>query len=292
VPVALVLPADAQVFLGRLTRVDPDAVVRLRPAGSRAKSGAAGLREAGPDRGTLAPGQAPAESGAAGLPEAGRDRAPAPDEADRTALWAHLPWRVLVTREVAAPPPGDITVGAAALLAGFEGAGQHAGDPGPPTGAGAGVDVGGADAPVALADPPRRDHDWRWPLPPSMGTVVEEVPAQDIREVAAAAAGTLREIAQTGLGGRAVGVRVVREALLDHVAIAVETEAGEPVEVSQRLVQAVVRMGFLGPEAGAEDPVRVRLAGRWVGLAARYGTAWLPPRLGPLTVRPAPSPRA
>jgi hypothetical protein len=204
--VALVLPADAQVFLGRLTHLDRDAVVRLRPAGP-----------------------------------------------DRTVLWARLPWRALVTREVALVTPGDVTLGAAALLAGDDSA--------------------------------VRDHDWRWPLPPSPGTVVEEVPAQQLREVAAAAAGTLREVAETGLAGRAVGVRMVREALLDHVAIVVETGAGQPAEIPQRLVQAVVRLGFLG--AGS-DPVRVRLAGRWVGLAARYGTGWLPPPLSPLAIRPAP----
>ena len=49
---------------------------------------------------------------------------------------------------------------------------------------------------------------------------------------------------------------------------------GEPVPVSQRLVQAVSRMGFLGP-AGVDGPdVRVRTAGRWVGLSAPYGVAW------------------
>jgi hypothetical protein len=238
-----VAPADARVFLGRLTRLDRDAVVRLRPTG-----------------------------------------------AGRTALWARLPWGVLVTREVAVAVPGDVTVGAAALLAAEE------------------------------AMPPPRDHEWRWPLPRAAGVVVEEVPARRLREVAAAAAGTLREVSVAGLGGRPVGVRVLREALLDHVAIVVETGtgpaparplaagerapeergpgepgAGEPgagrVEVPQRLVQAVVRMGFLGPAdppAGepAEESVRVRRSDRWVGLAARYGTAWLPPPAGPLTVRP------
>ena len=42
----------------------------------------------------------------------------------------------------------------------------------------------------------------------------------------------------------------------------------------KRLVQAVVRMGFLG-QAGDTGAVRVLRAGRWVGLAAAYGTAWL-----------------
>jgi hypothetical protein len=54
------------------------------------------------------------------------------------------------------------------------------------------------------------------------------------------------------------------------------------LEIPQRLVQAVVRMGFLG---SGDVPVRVRSAQRWVGLAARYGTAWLPP--AGLAVRPA-----
>jgi hypothetical protein len=119
--------------------------------------------------------------------------------------------------------------------------------------------------------------------------VVEEVPGARLREVAAAAAGTLREVTQTGLEGRPVGVRVLREALLDHVAVVVETAGVGRVEVPQRLVQALVRMGFLGPDEADqadEPPVRVRRADDWVGLAARFGTAWLPPP-DPLAVRPA-----
>ena len=203
-----VLPADAQVFLGRLTHVDPRAVVRLR---------------------TSTPG--------------------------RVALWGRLPWRPLVTREVAASPPaGDLTVGAAELLAARE------------------------------AWPPRRDAEWRWPLPAPASEVVEEVPAAEIREIASAAAATVRRVSADGLAGRPVGARVLREALLDHVAVVIKTPDGERLEVPQRLVQAVVRMGFLGP-SGTGGPVRVRRAGSWVGLAARYGTAWLPGP-GPLSLRP------
>jgi hypothetical protein len=174
---------------------------------------------------------------------------------DRTALWGRLPWGVLVTREVElAEPPGDITVGAAALL----------------------------DADPA---PPPRDREWRWPLPPHSGTVAEEIPAQRLREVAAAAAGTLREVTEAGIGGQPVGDRMLREALLDHIPIVVEaTSAGARLEVPQRLVQGVVRMGFLG---AGDAQVRVRTAARWVGLAAVYGTAWLPPAGGNLGVRPA-----
>ena len=218
--VRFAVPADARVFLGRLTRLDPAAMVRLRPA--------------------------------------------SPVLAGRTALWARLPWGVLVTREVAAAAPGDVVVSAAELLA--------AGD------------AGGAEPPL----PARRDREWRWSLPPDSGELLEEIPARRLAEVAAAAAGTLREVARTGLAGRPVGSRMLREALLDHVAIVVEPGAGRagPVEVPQRLVQGVVRMGFLGRVTDATSRVRIRRAGRWVALAARYGTGWLPPPAGPLTVRP------
>lgn len=203
------LPSDAQVFLGRLTHLDPAAVVRLRAVGP-----------------------------------------------DRTVLWARLPWRPLVTREMAAAAPDtDLTVSAADLLAARD------------------------------AWPGRRDAAWRWPLPAHAGEVVEEVPAAEVRDIAAAAAATVRQVSSEGMAGRAVGARVLREALLDHVAVVIKTSAGERLEVSQRLVQAVIRMGFLGPP-GTPDPVRVRRAGSWVGLAARYGTAWLPGP-GGLTLRPA-----
>ncbi|MCY9556016.1 hypothetical protein M5W98_30985, partial [Paenibacillus apiarius] len=61
--------------------------------------------------------------------------------------------------------------------------------------------------------------------------------------------------------------------LLDHVAVVVTPDEAPrtPVEVSQRLVQALVRMGFLG--AGADD-VQVRTAGRWVGLVGPFGAVW------------------
>jgi hypothetical protein len=170
----------------------------------------------------------------------------------RTALWGHLPWDVLVTREVASltgEGPGDATVSAAELL---------------------GVLAEGGDRLPAL-----RDAQWRWPLPPAAAETVETVSAAEVSRLAAAAAGTLREVATGGLAGRQVGQRAVRDALLDHVALVVTPGGGEPVEVSQRLVQAVSRMGFLGPEAAAAPEIRVRVAGSWVGLSAPYGVAWL-----------------
>jgi hypothetical protein len=178
----------------------------------------------------------------------------------RTALWARLPWGVLVTRDVAGPGPGDATVAAAELLATLASGGT--------------------------ALPARRDAEWRWPLPPANGQVVESVTAAEIGRLAEAAAGTLREVTETGLtGGRAVGQRQVRDALLDHVALVVTPPDGVPVEVPQRLVQAISRMGFLGPEGTDVPGTRVCVAGRWVGLSAPYGVAWLQP-VQELTVKP------
>ncbi|MBE1484523.1 hypothetical protein H4W31_000161 [Plantactinospora soyae] len=178
----------------------------------------------------------------------------------RTVLWARLPWSVLVNRVVAGDGPGDATVSAAELL--------------------------GELARGGTALPPRRDTDWRWPVPGAVGTVVETIAADELRRIAVAAAGTLRSAAADGVGGRAVGQRALRDALLDHVAVVV-TPAASPgaevpgtsvdgrIEISQRLVQAIVRMGFLGSPGSTErDAVQVRIMGRWVGLAAPFGAAW------------------
>ncbi|MBV1854145.1 hypothetical protein KUA19_28830 [Catellatospora sp. NEAU-YM18] len=196
--------ADAAAFLSRLVRLDPAALVRLRPVG-----------------------------------------------ADRTALWAVLPWGVLVTRTVDGPASGDRVTTAAALLAG---------------------------------EPrlPERDGDWRQPLPPAPGRVLESLPVAVVRQAAEAAAATLREVEADGLRGRAVGQRVLRDALLDHVVITGKSDIDDvPFSVPQRLVQAVVRMGFLG----TSGQVSVVTAGPWTGLAASFGTAWIR-ATSALTVRP------
>ncbi|TCB95841.1 hypothetical protein E0H26_18780 [Micromonospora zingiberis] len=198
--------ADAGAFLARLVRLEPAALVRLRPAG--------------------APG--------------------------RTALWARLPWAVLAVRTVAGPGAGDVTVTAGELLAELS--------------------AGRARLPAA------RDAQWRWPLPPTASRPVEILPGGELRRLADAAAGTLREAATHGVAGRAVGQRALRDALLDHVAVVVTPDdvPDRPVEVTQRMVQGLVRMGFLGPPEGSSgtDEVRVRTAGRWVGLVGPYGAVW------------------
>ncbi|WP_436837635.1 hypothetical protein [Micromonospora rifamycinica] len=181
----------------------------------------------------------------------------------RTALWARLPWDVLVVRTVTRRVPADVTVDAAELLTRL------------------------ASADPAL--PPARDDRWRWPLPPAASRPVEVLPAAELRRIAEAAAGTLRTAAAEGVRGRAVGQRVLRDALLDHVAVTVTPDVGptEPVEITQRLVQGLVRMGFLGPaEAGGAGEVQVRVAGRWVGLVGPYGAAWSR-KVSDLAIRPA-----
>ncbi|MDR7278756.1 hypothetical protein [Catenuloplanes atrovinosus] len=182
----------------------------------------------------------------------------------RTDLWAMLPWNVLVSRSVDGEGPGDATVVAADLLSQLARGGRSL--------------------------PARRDADWRWGLPPEGARSVERLPAAEVRRIAAAAAGTLRDASEHGVGGQPVGARALRDALLDHVAIVVTTDSTERIEISQRLVQGVTRMGFLGGRPSSEESdlsdVHVRVAGRWVGLAAPYGVAWLP-AVNQLGLRPA-----
>ncbi|HWB37057.1 MAG TPA: hypothetical protein VHA75_13635 [Rugosimonospora sp.] len=176
---------------------------------------------------------------------------------DGTALWAPLPWDVLVTRQVAAALPEGVRP-AADLLAALE-----AGKAAPPAG-----DAGA----------------WRWGLPAAGGEEIERVPAPEVARLGEAAEQTLRTVAGGGLSGRAVGQRAVRDALLDHVPLTVETR-GRTVGVPQRLVQAVVRMGFLGSSPSVDSTVAVRVLPGWVGLAASYGTGWWH-RVSRLPVRP------
>ena len=127
----------------------------------------------------------------------------------------------------------------------------------------------------------RPDTEWRIALPPGKERVVEVIPAVVIKSAAAAAAQTLREVASGGLQARAVGQRAIRDALLDHVVISGRSDAdGSEFEVSQRLVQAIVRMRLL-----EGDNVGVLVAGPWTGLGTALGSAWHRTS-SPLMVRP------
>ena len=162
-----------------------------------------------------------------------------------TELWARLPWNVLVMRPISSVT-GDCTVSAKAWLS------------------------SGRDDPSQLA---HLDAQWRVGMPPSAVSVRETLSADVLRGVSEAAAETLRETAVAGLNGRAVGARMLRDALLDHIPIVVAADAVYPNElrVPQRLVQAVARMGFLGEKA---DQARILEAGDWIGISTGLGDAW------------------
>ncbi len=183
---------DAGAFLARLLRLDPAALVRLRPVNGM------------------------------------------------VALWARLPFDVLVTRLVAGQVGSDTTVRAGELLAALP------------------------DGPL----PARRDADWRGALPPAAEPpVVETVPADAVRAIADSAARTLRDAA-----GRGTGERRIRDAILDHIAITLSSDgatAPRSVEVPTRVVTGLARMGFLGAE-----PVRFRADRGWLCAQATYGAVW------------------
>lgn len=198
------------------------------------------------------------------------------------SLWAHLPFGVLVTRRLAAAAAIDATVRGAALLDALDGL-----RPGVPA-------VPGQVAAPLRTLPTRHDAGWLWTLPADAGRDVEELPVAVVLRVSAAAAATVRAAESGGLNGRAVGSRILRDALLDHVPIVVDAADGSQVAVSQRLIQGLTRMDFVPRTAAVrgdgdgdgDGTVVVRVTGGWVGLAGAYGTAWYRPAGGPMALRP------
>jgi hypothetical protein len=188
-----------------------------------------------------------------------------------TQMWAMLPFRVLVCRGVGAAVEGDLTVSASDLLATLVEAPALGG-------ASTLAEAATLDETPGLAGLTRRDRQWHWPLPPVGVPAVERVPVAEVLRVAQAASRTMRAAAAEGVAGRAIGERALRDALLDHVPILVSGPAGEHVGVPQRVVQALVRMGFV--QSGGPDPthsetsVTVRSSRAWIGLDGSYGSAW------------------
>lgn len=170
-------------------------------------------------------------------------------------MWGALPWGVLAVVS-AGPVETDRTVSARDLLAG-----GHL---------------------------QNRDSEWRFGLPPAAAVSIEVLPTAVVRRMAQSAAQTLREALESGVDGRAVGTRRLRDALLDHVVVTVTVDRpdsphfGRVVEVPQRLVQALVRMGFTEHSG---ETVDVLVAGPWVGLATPAGAVWH--RAAGPTLRPA-----
>jgi hypothetical protein len=132
------------------------------------------------------------------------------------------------------------------------------------------------------AEPPaRRDADWRGAVPPSTGWQrIDTVPDTDVRPLVRAGALTLKETAEReGLPGAQPRAEVA-DALLDSTVLTVSDD-NQTVPVTLRTLSALTRLGFL-PRGSY---VAVDVAGRWIRVAAAYGSVFAErPGLG-LTLR-------
>jgi hypothetical protein len=162
---------------------------------------------------------------------------------DAVALWTWLPQGVLAVRVVPGSAPADAVVGATALL-----------------------EILGDEVPL----PPRRDAEWRGPVPGTGFRRLDEVPADVMGSLAAAGERTFREAVASGAGRSRSGARALTDAVLDHVAVAVTGPSGETVDVPQRVVQALSSLGFLG-----DEPVAVDVTDSWLRLAGTFGAVHL-----------------
>jgi hypothetical protein len=122
----------------------------------------------------------------------------------------------------------------------------------------------------AASDPPQRDQAWRGGIPVESGwRRIETVPDDVIRGLVGQGARTLREAADREGSPGAQPRAEVTDALLDSIVLTV-SDASTEIEINLRLLSAVVRMGFLA----RDSHLAVDVAGRWVRLAASYGSAY------------------
>jgi hypothetical protein len=174
---------------------------------------------------------------------------------DRVTALVRLPFGVLAARTIVLDDPGaegDSTYRAEELLAWLDG---------------------------ERADPPAtRDADWRGAVPPVSGWQrVDTVPDTDVRPLVRAGALTLKESAEReGVPGAQPRAEVA-EALLDSVVLTVTASddaapvpAAITVPITLRTLSAVTRLGFL-PRGSY---VAVDVAGRWIRVAAAYGSVF------------------
>lgn len=120
------------------------------------------------------------------------------------------------------------------------------------------------------AAPEPCDADWRGGVPPLGGwRRVDTVPDADVRPLVRQGALTLKETAEReGVPG-AQPRGEVADALLDSVVLTV-TDAELSVPVTLRTLSAVTRLGFL-PRGSY---IAVDVAGRWIRVAAAYGSVF------------------
>jgi hypothetical protein len=166
-----------------------------------------------------------------------------------------LPFGVLAGRTVRADGarPVDTTVGCADLLAWLDG--------------------GRAETPEASPAPAARDVEWRAGTPPTGGwRRIETVPDDVIRGLVRSGSLALTAAAvREGVPG-AQPRAVVADALLDSVVLTVTAGGTWPAtQISLRPLSALTRLGFL-PRG---SHVAIDLAGRWIRLAAEYGSVYI-----------------
>lgn len=178
----------------------------------------------------------------------------------RLTVLVQLPFAVLVARTVPLPATEslDQTVAADELL-GW-------------------LDRARAEPPVA------RDSEWRGAVPPARGWQrVDLVPGDVIRRLVRTGAQALEEAVAAGPVPGAQPRAEVADALLDSVVLTAEG-SGRRVEVRLRTLSALTRMGFLARGSAAA----VDVCGRWVRVAAAYGSVFAEPPGGGLgLLRPA-----
>lgn len=165
------------------------------------------------------------------------------------SVLVRLPFGVLVARTLASDgsaEPFDVTVRAADLLTWLDGHGSET--------------------------PARRDAEWRAGLPPALGWQrMDTVPDEVVRGLVRAGARALTDAAARD--GKPGGVQPragVTDALLDSVVLTVSADGRPPAEITLRALSAVTRMGFL-PRG---SHIAVDVAGRWIRVAAEYGSVY------------------
>lgn len=185
-------------------------------------------------------------------------------------LWVQTGFDVLATRVVFGEVnPPDLVVDAQTLQAALRSTGDGAVDPG--------FTMAGA---------------WRGALPGSRTVVhLDDVPARTLVELSRSG----RDLAMEPTGGHGPVTSLLDQTVLE---VSGDDPAAGTAEISLRSVFALTAMGFVRTaedrpitdrtevaEISPTEPVRIRLAGNWVRLDARFGTVFA--RRGPeLSVTP------
>jgi hypothetical protein len=126
------------------------------------------------------------------------------------------------------------------------------------------------DGEPGRAAPAGHDAEWRSGRPPQQGwRRVETIPDDVVRGLVRSGALTLKEAAEREGLPNAQPRAEVADALLDSIVLTAEQGAMR-AEVSLRMLSALVRMGFLP----RDSHLAIDIAGRWLRLAATYGSAY------------------